>query len=465
MKTLHRRRFVSQAMTGVALPGMAARQTPPPGPQPGDRPDRPAGLTILNPCGRVPVSLIIDDSTCLVNLNRFAMPQFDLAHGGKNPAYLRNWREWPAEIPDSFVSRFGEWCAEQGVKGKFSVVPYPACVGRLDRLLPGWSPSELDASLELVRTLLAPNWDFHPEMITHTRVIDLKTGHPYPETSLNFMENWEWTTGKSADEIGAYLRYALSILKNVGLRCEGVTSPGGFGSRARPELARAVGQAVRDIFAAEIPHYFLDLVDRGTAAVTPRVELASGLESADPRCVVSIVGCTSDWTGGWDNTTPGGADRFITADLQQGRLVEVIGRKEPAVMVCHWTGIYWNGQELGFHIFQEVVRRLGSRYDHLIWMKLSEIARYWAARELTRMERETGAVVFRAPYACPDFTMQWEGETPGGLRLRHQDQTLPLKRVSAPLLLRSGAWIAEGRQSTACFDLPKGISRLEFAEA
>ncbi len=132
----------------------------------------------------MPVGLIIDDSTCLVNLNRFAMPQFNTAFGGANKAYLRNWRDWPVEIPDAFVRKFGEWCAEHGVKGKYSIVPYPACVGRLDRELPGWTDQELAASIDLVRTLMMPNWDIHPEMVTHTRVIDTKTGHPYPDHSL-----------------------------------------------------------------------------------------------------------------------------------------------------------------------------------------------------------------------------------------------------------------------------------------
>ncbi|RME96123.1 MAG: hypothetical protein D6766_01510, partial [Verrucomicrobia bacterium] len=143
-------------------------------PEPGQRPVRDGSLRVLNPRGRVPVGIIIDDSTCLVNLNRFAMPQFDAAWGGRNPAYHKPWREWPAEIPDAFVRRFAEWSAARGVRGKYSVVPFPACVGRLDRGLPGWSRGELEASLRLVREELAPRWDIHPEMVTHTRVIDLR---------------------------------------------------------------------------------------------------------------------------------------------------------------------------------------------------------------------------------------------------------------------------------------------------
>src|SRR5512140_106004 len=47
----------------------------------GERPAGVAGVTVLNPRSRVPVGLIIDDSTCLVNLNKFAVPQFADAFG------------------------------------------------------------------------------------------------------------------------------------------------------------------------------------------------------------------------------------------------------------------------------------------------------------------------------------------------------------------------------------------------
>ncbi|MEZ6080697.1 MAG: hypothetical protein R3C56_34995 [Pirellulaceae bacterium] len=106
--------------------------------QAGDRPAPLAGVTVENPRLRVPLSFIIDDSTCLVNLNKFSIPQFAEAWG-KEGNFQQDWRSWPAEIPDSFVRKFGEWSAENGVKGKYSIVPYPACVGRMDRLLPGWT--------------------------------------------------------------------------------------------------------------------------------------------------------------------------------------------------------------------------------------------------------------------------------------------------------------------------------------
>jgi hypothetical protein len=450
-----RRAFLRLVASGAAALGAQSRAQ-----IPGDRPVQAKEVTVLNPRARVPVGLIIDDSTCLVNLNRFAMPQFDHAFRGANDAYHKPWREWPAEIPDAFVRKFGEWCAEQGVKGKYSIVPYPACVGRLDRELPGWARREVEASIDLVRTLLLPHWDIHPEMITHTRIIDTKTGHPFPDDSIKFMENWDWTTGRSADELADYMAYALRILKNIGLPCEGVTTPGGFANRARPQLAQAAFESVRAVFGAEIPHYFRDLFDRGAQSVAPLVQNVSSLEEPDPRCVVHIIACAGDWTGGWDCSEPVGVDRFISADGQAGRLVEVIERGEPALMLAHWTGIYFNGAETGFKIFQEVVRRLHARYDHLVWMKLSEVARYWAAKELTRIEREAATVKFRAPFACPDFTVRIESPGSAAPSLRAGREATALREVAGPRKLTAGTWCREGAQLTACFALPKGESQL-----
>ena len=174
------------------------------------------GLKILNPRNRVPLSFIIDDSTALVNMAHFGIPQFAAVFPDQ---YRQDWRKLPREIPDSFVMEFMEWCAVRGIKGKYSMVPYPACTGWLHRFIPGLSHGELQDSLRLVREQVSPNWDIHPEMISHTRAIDLKTGQPYPIASPEYMENWEWSQEKSADELTEYLAYALQILKEAGLYC------------------------------------------------------------------------------------------------------------------------------------------------------------------------------------------------------------------------------------------------------
>jgi hypothetical protein len=192
------------------------------------------------------------------------------------------------------------------------------------------------------------------------------------------------------------------------------------------------------------------------------VELAAGLEGNDPECVVSIVACTGDWTGGWDNTLPAGVDRFITADGAAGRMVEVIERGEPAMMLAHWTGIYFNGQELGLQIMQEVVKRLHARYDNLIWMKLAELARYWAAKELTSVALDGEKLRLKAPFACPSFTLRARRAT-GIPAFQSPASAPPLEEHKNLRQLKPGTWHREGDAITMCIDLPKGESTLTFS--
>jgi hypothetical protein len=424
----------------------------------GQRPAQADSVTVLNPTNRVPLSFIIDDSTCLVNMAHFGIPHFATAWPER---YKQDWKSLPREIPDSFVRKFGQWCHEHEIKGKYSIVPYPACVGWLDRCLPGWSQKELDDSLKLVRELMLPNWDIHPEMISHTWVINTKTGRPYPEQTGYYIENAGWSQDKSADELADYMAYALRILRNVGLPCEGITTPGGFGSQNRDNLAKATLQSCRDVFNAEIPHYFRDLFtdDR---SVAPLVQYASGLDGDNPKCVVSIIGCTGDWFGGWDGLNPGSVDNFITEDLKSGRLPQVIDKGEPAILVCHWPGIYYNGQEIGFNIFKEVVRRIHSKYDNLLWMKNSEIARYWTAKELTKIERQGDRITFNAPFATTRFTIRTKTNSTKPPKLVAKRQPVQLNHVNKPLQLQSHTWHKDGSNIMVCFDLPKGKSTLNL---
>ena len=104
--------------------------------------------------------------------------------------------------------------------------------------MPGWTRRQLEESLTLVRDFMTVDWDIHPEMVTHTWAINTKTGRPYDTRTQDFMENWGFSVGKNVDEMADYLAYALRLLKNVGLPCEGVTTPGGFGNKVIPALAQ-----------------------------------------------------------------------------------------------------------------------------------------------------------------------------------------------------------------------------------
>lgn len=413
-------------------------------------------VKVVNPLCRVPVSFIIDDSTALVNLAHFGIPQFAEVFPKQ---YLQDWRKLPREIPDSFVREFGEWCSAHGVKGKYSMVPYPACTGWLHRNIPGWTNQQLKESLALVRDFMQPNWDIHPEMISHTRVIDLKTGLPYPFPTADYMENWEWSQTKSADELGAYLAYALNILKEAGLYCEGITTPGGFGSRNKVNLALGTLQAIQEVYQINLAHFFRDVITTPGTSVEPVLYHASGLHGSQPQVSVHIIGCTDDWFGGWDGLERGHADHFITPDLQKGRMVEVINAGEPAIMVCHWPGIYFNGKKTGFKIFKTVVERLHQKYDHLLWMKNSEIARYWAAKKLTEVSVKGDSVELYAPFATEKFTMEISRPI-SKASLVHLGQTYELKMTSHRHNLQDGFFCVDGHKSYVSFPLKQGSSQL-----
>lgn len=420
-------------------------------------------VTVLNPRDRVPLSFIIDDSTCLVNMGHFCMPQFAECYPNRKD-YQKPWKTWPREIPDSFVREFGEWCAEHDVKGKYSIVPNPACVGWMDRELPGWSRRELLDSLKLVRELMVPNWDIHPEMITHTRVINLKTGRPINEISSATMENSYPREKKSVDELAAYLAYALRILKNCDLPCEGITTPGGFGNLVKPELSLAVHDAVREVYGTDLPHYFKYVVGSNESTI-PKLEHIRDLDTDDPKVTVNVLAGTGDWFGGWDGDRESEPDRYANEEATSGRMVEMIEKGEPAVMLCHWPGMYTQGTKAGFKAFQRVVTSLASRFrDQTVWMKVSEIGRYYAARDLTRINVTRNGLELDAPFGTPGFTVQLPAR--GATRpvvTTPRGETLRLEEVRNPKAIDSGKWLNEKESQILCFDLQKGSTKVTWA--
>lgn len=422
----------------------------------GDRPPGDKSVQVLHPRNRVPLSFIIDDSTCLVNMGKYCMPQFRAAWP-QRPEYWKPWKEWPDEIPDAFLREFGEFCAAQGVRGKFSLVPYPACVGWLDRELPGWTRKELQESLKLVRDVYVPNWDITPEMVTHTHVIDLKTGRPLDPPTSATMENSYPPAKKSADELAAYIAYALQILKNAEIPATGVTTPGGFGNACKAELSQAMGQALRDVFQTEIPFYFKYIADGKDEDTAPRLEHVEGSDTDHRNLVVNVPGSTGDLFGSWDGDQVPAPDKYATADASAGRMVDLIEAGQPAVMFGHWAGFYSNGSKRGFEACKTVVTAINGKYrDRTVWMKSSEMARYQAARELTRIERAEGRVTLAAPYACPMFTLRLGGAGGGPPKVGQDGKAVPLEEVKEMRDLRAGTWVQEKDGVVACFDLPKG---------
>jgi hypothetical protein len=144
-------------------------------------------------------------------------------------------------------------------------------------------------------------------------------------------------------------------------------------------------------------------------------------------------------------------------------MVELIEKNQPAVMLCHWPGLYCNGSLQGFRDFQKIVVALEGRFkDRTQWMKISEIARYWAAKEQTSFQQDDHSIKMTAPYACSNFTLRINGPTPSKIVMNVEDESLELKPVSSLASLNEGTYFQEEKGVVICTTLPRGYSELNL---
>ena len=391
---------------------------------------------------RVPLSIIFDDSTVLVNLNYFWMCDRNPVDGEN-----RRWEDVPVVHPESFTREFAEWCLENGVRGKFSVVPCPAALGRIDEGLPLFSRAQQESWLQMCRELIVPAFDITPEMMTHSWVVDLKTFRPLEP---GIWEQYEWATLPVDQEelVTDYIATACRILDNVGLPPEGVTSPGGFGGQTLDLYAKASGQAVRQVTGNPTPYFFKRM--SGGPVETPvwYADREAG------TAVGEIIASTGDWTGSWTGYGEVSADWYISEDLEGGRLPELIRRGDPAILCSHWQGFYGLHDEdrRGFNAFKTVVHRLKAldpNGEQTQWRTCSEIANYACAREMAQMRVEGHAIRLDLPVRVPDFTLRLSDLDVRAISV----EGTTLRPVSARVDFRSGTFLKEDGLTLAAFDL------------
>jgi len=395
-------------------------------------------VTIDNPLCRVPVSMILDDSCPVVNLSHFWI------------RLNRNIRtdDMPVEIPVSFARKFGEWCADHGVKGKFSFVPMPGGLGTIDLGLPGFSKKKLTEWIKATKEIIWPHWDLTPEMITHCKVVDL----------TNWMMTDEWEQGEWAERpipketLAPYIAAALRILHNIDIPAEGVTSPGAFQRVDLDNYGASTLWAQKEVNNNPTPFLFCE-VYAGKDEPLPYPKIYA-LDKEKGECCAGIIAGTGDWFAGWagnDRSAIGHPDQCITEDLKGGRMPELIDAGCPAIMVSHWPGFYFQGEEIGFNIFKTVVERL-NQLPNILWMKTSEIAGYWIAKAMVDITTTADGCTITSPVACPDFTLRLAGAKPGKWTVNAR----PLKEAAKPLALKAGAWARDGADVVVALNLRKG---------
>jgi len=226
-----------------------------------------------------------------------------------------------------------------------------------------------------------------------------------------------------------------------------------------------MGQALRDVFSLEIPFYF-KYISEGKEGTRPVLEHVEGLDSSNPKLTVNVPARTGDWFGSWDGDQIPAGDKYINEDGTEGRMAELIKAGEPAIMFGHWAGFYSNGSKKGFAHCKKVITSINKHYtEKIIWMKSSELARYQAARELTKIEKSPSAITLTAPFAAPAYTLRFASPTGTPRQVTQGGQAVALKEIRALRDLRPGNWIRLKETVTVCFDLPKGKSLLYIQEA
>ncbi len=306
--------------------------------------------------GKTPISLIIDDGSPVDPLF------YEL------PGY-----ETPFLVPREFTQRVVETFERFDMRGKFTVIPMPSCLGRVDQSLKRVPPEHLANWLKLVREGIAPRFDITPEFLTHMQAYNLKTKgfqHIYEDV---------WISKAPLDETVEYFVLAFQILKNVGLPATGITSPWVSGIDVEKKYAQAVGEAQWKVFERQLTWYFL----HGTSWGPPRPCSIEYEDKARGQVVVSVPANSADIFWSMDQPVDErqtfiqrGIDRLVPADGRTGRIRQLMESGHPVVLVTHWQSLYTQGTGLGLEGLAALAERIQKVFGkNLEWVMCSDLAR------------------------------------------------------------------------------------------
>ena len=270
-------------------------------------------------------------------------------------------------VPHAFLEAFCDVIERYDVRGKFSVVPCPKGLGRVDTAIEGVPPAVLAQWLDTVRSRVMPRFSICPEMLTHYGAIDLATGVMTEENEA------VWSNRQDRTALTPYIAEALLILKQAELCPTGVTSPWNFGEQVEEEYVAAVTEALERVCGKRDGWYFCRYFSH-EANVQPWVA-----SDEDGRRLVSIPGTLEDYF--WETILSGEAseayihglaDKFITADGTSGDIVEAVHQNTVPILLTHWQALFSNGTWAGLRVLEEVARRV-AQHTELRWRSFDEI--------------------------------------------------------------------------------------------
>jgi hypothetical protein len=412
------------------------------------------------PLNRCPITLLIDDpSPCINPLYYFAS---QVPKDAVDYHYRKSNGKWyfdsdsefkfpiAPEIDQAFVHEFASWVNSVEVRGKISIIPFPAGLGRVDQKLAGYPKERVADFIKVFKDQISKKFDIGPEMLTHTRALNLKTWK-----MTGGMSEHDWSQKQNEETLTKYLSFALKILKSAGLDPSGVTSPCNFGMYVEDQYARAVLNSGELVLGKKVLWYFLS-VDKDSEIVDHKIMY---LDREGGRSVVSLMGSMNDplWTAqitdlpydAWEKDRLG---PILSSDGSSGRIAAQVRSGSYVTIVTHWQSLYSNGSRYGLKGLGELVSRINKLLgDRIYWMRCADIAQYLAcsATIIFRNQVIPGEPVatrldLSSAFGCKDFTFSFESELmPSEILLNageDMSQSQKLEKVSLPEFLRSDTW-------------------------
>jgi len=333
--------------------------------------------------------LIIDD----VPLNATYWTREQQTAFGYRPKDTGIWGEnWRAQgaapfFPVHLAHEFADFVEESDIRGKFTLLPCPAGLGRIDRSVRGYPDDELRELVALVRERLVPRFDITPEALTHSMAFDPATEGLLPHTESAWMTHLS-ATGKQ-EELRAYLRFAWTVLGNVGIQAHGITLGGmpdssniGSGESLlaghhREGLAEAL-MAVEREFESDVSTSFMYTGSPPISEAGRTLGVPETIYTApDGARVFELCSTFGDVLLGVFNGTgdvSAETDKLISPDLERGAFIECVEVGQILGITVHGQTLNALNTGFGFQILREAVRRLRNRYGRrLIWHTALEL--------------------------------------------------------------------------------------------
>lgn len=308
---------------------------------------------------KIPITLKIDDPT----------PCLSVYYTHAKSTTTNDGRPLTEYYPNSTLYDFCDIVKKWGIKGKFSVVPAPGNRGDIINGIDGVDKKDMNEWLGVVKERVVENFDICPEMLTHNKAVDLATG------KVLDMNERDWACYQDSTTLTPYISKALSILKDAGFDCTGITSPWDFGITVEEEYVKAISQSMFDVYGKKNVWYFLRSL-RNMPNAKPWLAYDDG-----DKCVVAVPATTDDCI--WqtincpdtsDEYVSSVADELITADGKGGQIIRVMETGGYPIIITHWQSLCSNALFTGLRVLDEVGRRINEHLsDKVEWMKVSEL--------------------------------------------------------------------------------------------